>query len=139
MHDAIWEDARRRLRECLPAKDYETWIGPLRATQGADEELTLEVPSAFGLDWIRAHLWDRLAASVGEAAGHPVALKLVVNRGLGAPAPVRRPVRRAEPETGPWTRLLSPSAGLYTSPQSPQGLMAARANWSNCSARELVK
>jgi chromosomal replication initiator protein len=98
MHDAIWEDARRRLRECLPAKDYETWIGPLRAAQGADEEITLEVPSAFGLDWIRTHLWDRLAASVGDAAGRPVALKLVVNRGLGAPAPVRRPVRRAEPE-----------------------------------------
>ncbi len=97
MHDAIWEDARRRLRECLPAKDYDTWIGPLRAAPGNREQITLEVPSTFGLEWIRAHLWDRLTTTVAEAAGTPVALKLVVNRGLGAPAPVRRPTRRADP------------------------------------------
>ena len=97
MHDAIWEEARRRLRAELPAKDYDIWIAPLRATVWADGELTVEVPSSFGLDWIRGHLLEGVGRVLEAAAGAPVRLKLVVNRALEAQQPARRTVRRAEP------------------------------------------
>lgn len=101
MHDAIWEEARRRLRTALPAKDYEVWIAPLRATSWTDGELTIEVPSPFGLDWVRSRHLDVVTTAVGEAAGTAARLKLLVNRALEAPTPVRRTVRRAGAEAKP--------------------------------------
>lgn len=96
MRDAIWREARQQVRACLGAKDYDTWIAPLRAIAWEAGELTVEVPSAFGLEWVRDHYRDALCRALETAAGQPVRLKLVVNRDLGAPAPERRTVLRAE-------------------------------------------
>src|SRR5262245_17297012 len=98
MHDAIWEEARRRLRSALPAKDYDIWIAPLRAKNWVDGELTVEVPSTFGLDWVRSRLQDVVTKAVEEAAGTAARLKLLVNRALEVPTPPRRTVRRAGTE-----------------------------------------
>ena len=96
MLDTIWEEARRQLRARLVAKDFDTWIAPLRATAWEAGELTLEVPSAFGLEWIRNHYWDALGRALEVATGAPARLKLVVNRALEAQPPARRTVLRAE-------------------------------------------
>src|SRR5262249_23543585 len=96
MLDAVWGEVRRQLRACLLAKDYDTWIAPLRATSFETGELTMEVPSAFGLEWIREHYLDVLTQAIEGTAGQGTRLKLVVNRTLEAEAPARRPVRRAE-------------------------------------------
>ena len=96
MLDAVWGEVRRQLRACLFAKDFDTWIAPLRATCFEAGELTIEVPSAFGLEWLREHHLDALTQAVEGAAGQGTRLKLVVNRTLEAEAPARRPVRRAE-------------------------------------------
>jgi len=97
MLDAIWEEVRRQLRACLVAKDFDTWIASLRASAWAGEELTLEVPSTFALEWIRSHHWDALNRAVEVATGGPARLKLVVNRALEPQPPARRTVLRAEP------------------------------------------
>ena len=97
MLDAVWGEVRRQLRACLFAKDFDTWIAPLRATCFEAGELTIEVPSAFGLEWLREHHLDALTRAVEGAAGQGTRLKLVVNRTLEAEAPARRPARRAEP------------------------------------------
>ncbi len=96
MLDAIWGEVRRQLRGCLVAKDFDTWIAPLRAMAWEAGELTVEVPSAFGLEWVRDHYWDAIGQALESAAGEPARLKLVVNRALEAPAPGRRPPHRAE-------------------------------------------
>ena len=57
MLDAVWGEVRRQLRACLFAKDFDTWIAPLRATCFEAGELTIEVPSVFRLEWIREHIW----------------------------------------------------------------------------------
>ena len=44
MLDAVWGEVRRQLRACLFAKDFDTWIAPLRATASEEGELTVEVP-----------------------------------------------------------------------------------------------
>ncbi len=96
MLDAVWGEMRRQLRACLFAKDFDTWIAPLRATCFEAGELTIEVPSAFSLEWIREHYLDALTQATEGAAGHGTRLRFVVNRALEAGPPPRRPLRRAE-------------------------------------------
>jgi chromosomal replication initiator protein len=96
MLDAIWGEVRRQLRARLVAKDFDTWIASLRAIAWQGGELTLEVPSTFGLEWIRSHHWDALNRALEVATGEPARVKLVVNRSLEAQPPARRTVLRAE-------------------------------------------
>jgi chromosomal replication initiator protein len=96
MLDAIWGEVRQQLRACLLAKDFDTWIAPLRAMAWETDELVVEVPSAFGLEWIRSHYWDDVERALEAAAGRSARLRLVVNRALAAPPPPRRPPIRAE-------------------------------------------
>jgi chromosomal replication initiator protein len=67
----------------------------VRAIAWQDDELTIEVPSAFGLEWIRSHYADAFARALDTAAGRPGRLKLVVNRALEAQPAVRRAALRA--------------------------------------------
>jgi len=96
MLDAVWGEVRRQLRACLFAKDFDTWIAPLRATCFEAGELTIEVPSAFSLEWIREHYLDALTQAIEGVAGPGTRLRFVVNRALEAGPPPRRPPRRAE-------------------------------------------
>ncbi len=95
MLEAIWEGVRGQLRAGLLAKDYDTWIAPLRAIAWNTDELTVEVPSAFGLDWIRSHHAEAFGRALETVAGHPARLRLVVNRALETEPAVRRPPLRA--------------------------------------------
>jgi chromosomal replication initiator protein len=95
MLEVIWEGVRGQLRADLLAKDFDTWIAPVRAIAWQNDELTIEVPSAFGLEWIRRHYIDVFGAAIDAAAGRPSRLKFVVNRALEAAPVVRRPVLRA--------------------------------------------
>ena len=74
MLEAIWEEVRRQLRAGLLAKDFDTWIAPLRAMAWEADELTLEVPSAFGFEWIRSHHWEALTGALDVSAGRPARL-----------------------------------------------------------------
>jgi chromosomal replication initiator protein len=96
MLEAIWEEVRGQLRAGLLAKDFDTWIAPLRAIAWEAGELTVEVPSTFGLEWIRGHYSGALARALDAAAGSPSRLKLVVNRALEAQPGARRPTLRAD-------------------------------------------
>ena len=103
MPHTIWLEARRRLRDELHDKDYETWIEPLRPGAWAAGVLTLEVPSPFAREWLKQHFMPPLEAAVTAAAGAPASVTLVVNRTLDVP-PGRAalPARRAErPATVP--------------------------------------
>jgi chromosomal replication initiator protein len=99
MPDAIWQGAHAWLRRELAAKDYETWIVPLRPARWVAGELTLEAPSAFHRDWLRRHFLDRVEAAVAQASGGAATVRLDVNRALDLrpTAPEGRPP--AEPAT----------------------------------------
>ncbi len=91
MVDAVWVEVRRQLRASLRAKDYETWIAPLQATAWDSGEFTIEAPSSFVVDWLRAHYIAALQEAVDAAVGSPARLKLIVNRALAVePAPRQR-------------------------------------------------
>jgi chromosomal replication initiator protein len=97
MLDTVWTEARRRLRAELPHDDYDSWIGPLRATRWSDDDLTIEVPNGFSRDWLRRNFLTALERAVGQAAGRAVNVIFVVNRALepggrqAAGAPQRGP------------------------------------------------
>lgn len=95
MVDTIWSEARRQLRGALAGKDYEFWIGPLRAVGWEGDELTLEVPSQFARDWVGQEYGDLLERAVGLAAGRVARVRLVVNRRLTSTLPPRRAPQRA--------------------------------------------
>ena len=107
MLDAIWEEVRRQLRACLVAKEFDTWIVPMRAVAWQGGELTLEVPSTFALEWIRSHHWDVLNGAAAVATRAPACVKLVVNRALEAQPPTRRTVLRAEARTARTTESVA--------------------------------
>jgi chromosomal replication initiator protein len=90
MVDAVWVDVRRQLRASLRAKDFETWILPLRATTFDDGELTIEAPSDFVLDWVRDNHLGVLQDAVDTAAEMPTRIRLVVNRILAEETAPRR-------------------------------------------------
>ena len=72
MVDTIWGEARRLLGAELSAKDFETWVEPLRATGWSDGELTVEVPSGFFRERLKErHLVRRLERALEQATGTP--------------------------------------------------------------------
>lgn len=90
MVDAVWVDVRRQLRASLRAKDFETWILPLRATTFDDGELTIEAPSDFVLEWVKSNHLGVLQDAVDTAAEMPTRIRLVVNRVLAEETAPRR-------------------------------------------------
>jgi chromosomal replication initiator protein len=90
MVDAVWVEVRRQLRASLRAKDFDTWILPLRATTFEDGELTIEAPSDFVLDWVKGNHYGVLQDAVDTAAEMPTRLRLVVNRVLADETAPRR-------------------------------------------------
>src|SRR5438128_1007859 len=97
MPQTIWLEARRRLRDELHDKDYETWIEPVRAGAWSAGVLTLEVPSPFARTWLKDHFMTALEGAVTVACGTPASVTLVVNRTLNVPAGrASLPARRAE-------------------------------------------
>jgi chromosomal replication initiator protein len=99
MVDTIWVGVRRELRGRLAARDYETWIAPLRAASWGDGTLTVEAPTDFAADWVRGRHLDALSGAATAVTGAPATVRIVVNRALEPPPPperTRRPPRRAE-------------------------------------------
>jgi chromosomal replication initiator protein len=101
MVDTVWVDVQERLRTCLLAKDFETWIAPLRATGWSERELVLEASSAFAAEWVREHHRALIERALAEVTGATRSVRIAVNRGLEAARPERLPPRRAEPAEAP--------------------------------------
>jgi chromosomal replication initiator protein len=99
MVDTIWVGVRRELRGRLAARDYETWIAPLRAASWGDGTLTVEAPTDFAADWVRGRHLGALTGAVTEVTGAPATVRIVVNRALEQPPPerTRHTTRRATP------------------------------------------
>jgi len=82
MVDALWARAQDALRAELSAKDFESWIKPLRPREWAACRFVLEVPSAFARDWLNRHLHDSVRQAVSSASGEPASVVFEVNDAL---------------------------------------------------------
>ncbi len=68
--DAIWSKCLDDLSTQIPPQSFETWFKPIQLGGLAEDELRLEVPSHFFVNWVEQHyrpLLDRVVrARVGE-------------------------------------------------------------------------
>jgi chromosomal replication initiator protein len=63
----LWSRCARTLEDELPEQQYNTWVRPLQAVEGAGA-LKLLAPNQYVVDWVNTHLLPR----VGELLRHQV-------------------------------------------------------------------
>ncbi len=86
MHN-LWDACLRRLEQELPAQQFNTWIRPLAPESGASSDtLTLAAPNRFVLELVRERFAARIERLAAEASGKELGLRLVLARGVEAPA-----------------------------------------------------
>ncbi|WP_263786468.1 chromosomal replication initiator protein DnaA [Salinibacter grassmerensis] len=70
-----WRTALRDLRETLPERTVQNWLDPIRplnlSTDEGSPTLTLQVPTPFGIQYLRSRFQRSIRQAVGEAVGEP--------------------------------------------------------------------
>ncbi|MFZ5522074.1 MAG: chromosomal replication initiator protein DnaA [Pseudomonadota bacterium] len=78
----LWQRGCQRLAAELPEQQFNTWIRPLPAADVVDGDETavvsVRVPNRFKLDWIRTQYASRIESVLGDLAGKPVRLELLL-------------------------------------------------------------
>jgi chromosomal replication initiator protein len=97
----LWDACLRRLEQELPAQQFNTWIRPLtpEAATGApqgDDMLVLTAPNRFVLELVRERFAARIERLAAEASGRECGLRLVLARGVEAPAKPAGTIRSPE-------------------------------------------
>ena len=110
----FWGETLRVLEQRLPAKDYATWIAPMRLGEFADGNATLEVPNGFFRDWVRQYLMRQLTDALVETSGQACRVSLVVNRDLGTPKAADPPRDEHRRATARQTRVVGRLVPDYT-------------------------
>lgn len=82
--DSFWESCLTRLREELPAQQFNTWIKPL-ACQENEASLKISAPNRFVLDWVRDKFSGRLQVWAQEYFGMVKALEFTLLPRTSAP------------------------------------------------------
>lgn len=80
----LWEEALDSLRGALSEGNFTTWFGRSQAVELDGTTLVVAVPNAFTKEWIENRYAAQLRSALSEAAGHPVAVMLVVDPTLAA-------------------------------------------------------
>jgi len=75
----LWTECLEKLKQELPAQQFNTWIRPLQG-ENTEESLCLYAPNKFVLDWVGEKFLERIQELVKDINGHdgvlPVKLKI---------------------------------------------------------------
>ncbi|MCS3614067.1 chromosomal replication initiator protein DnaA [Salinibacter ruber] len=70
-----WRTALRDLRETLPERTVQNWLDPIQpldlSTDEGSPTLTLQVPTPFGIQYLRSRFQRSIRQAVSEAVGEP--------------------------------------------------------------------
>jgi len=80
----LWTQIRKLMRSSVPEHSYLTWIKPAVAVAFSSNELHLEVPSRFHVEWLEDKFGPLLAASTETILGRPI--KITVTFSATIPA-----------------------------------------------------
>ncbi len=95
---SLWQACVEQMAQEMPEQQFNTWIRPLVASVADDfSKVTLYVANRFKLDWIRAQYAGRIAQTLEQIYGQPVALELALAQREAAPRTVL-PVSAPTPE-----------------------------------------
>ena len=76
-HIQVWENCLRFISQNIEAKQFQTWFKPIRPVSLVDSELTIEVPSAFFMEWVEGAYLDLMKAALKKEIGVAAKLKYV--------------------------------------------------------------
>ncbi|MCA1906665.1 MAG: chromosomal replication initiator protein DnaA [Desulfarculus sp.] len=77
--NALWREARQRLRASLGQKDFETWLDPVRLRLD-ENRAVLQVPNRFFASWIRERYWQSVSQALSQSAGTDLELGLEISQ-----------------------------------------------------------
>jgi len=92
--EEIWSAVLPLLREQVGERNFNVWIEPIRCL-GENGELRLEVPSRFFQDWVSRHFFPIICEAVGQVAGEPRPVRLVVDSQRLPPQKLTAPAGRS--------------------------------------------
>lgn len=101
-HIQVWENCLRFIEQNIEPQQFNTWFKPIRPVSFIESELTIEVPSAFFMEWLEGAYLDLLRAALKKEIGADAQLKYVFRPVVKQPAmrcpasngnpPVNRPI-----------------------------------------------
>ena len=75
----VWTEILGKLQARIPGQGFTTWIHPLRAAEVSLDQIVLEVPGPFFVDWLDSHYMEHIRSVSAEVVGRPVDILLRVN------------------------------------------------------------
>ncbi len=84
--ESIWTAAQEHLRSMLSGDTYNLWFAPLRATEGGNQGIVLEVANDFCEVWLKDNYMDLLKDVIALASGRQLPVEFKVTN--AAPAHV---------------------------------------------------
>lgn len=102
-HIQVWNNCLRFIEQNIEPQQFNVWFKPIRPVSFVNSELTIEVPSAFFMEWLENYYLNLLKAALKKEIGAMAQLKYVfrpvkVQPPMKLPAaqgstPVNRPVQ----------------------------------------------
>lgn len=101
-HISVWENCLRFIQQNIEPRQFEVWFKPIRPVSLVNSVLTIEVPSAFFMEWIENCYLSLMKAALKKELGAGAQLKYVFKlvrvkppmtcAGANGTTPVNRPV-----------------------------------------------
>jgi chromosomal replication initiator protein len=107
--DRFWQTCLRHFEKELPAQQYNTWIRPLKFSQGPGGGV-ISAPNRFVQQWVRDKFLAKIQALAREHIGGELRLEVVIAEGPAAAAlPVAAPAQAHAPSRPPEQSRLNPA------------------------------
>ena len=101
-HISVWENCLRFIEQNIEPQQFDIWFKPIRPVSFVNSELTIEVPSAFFMEWLENYYLNIIKAALKKEIGASAQLKYVFKpvrvqppikcTGAYTTTPVNRPV-----------------------------------------------
>jgi chromosomal replication initiator protein len=69
LHEKVWSDCLRVIRDNISPNSFNTWFAPIKPVQLVNNVLTLQVPSQFFYEWLEEHYIDLLKKTIKKELG----------------------------------------------------------------------
>jgi chromosomal replication initiator protein len=90
----LWNAVLNHIRRQVGAKDFETWLRPIRFYDFDASELVVAAPTDSVREWVQEHYGTMIAEALHRIEGRPLSFTMLLDEGLGSfdqrPAGIQR-------------------------------------------------
>ncbi|MBC6408854.1 MAG: chromosomal replication initiator protein DnaA [Ekhidna sp.] len=69
MHELIWKNCLKYIKERIPNQSFSTWFEPIKPLKSEDNVLTIQVPNQFFYEWLEEHFVHTLKEAISREMG----------------------------------------------------------------------